>query len=714
MLNYSKDKLKKFNKIVEKSKKIVVEPQAMNITAAELRNHWKGSEENIANALALVSKSSELHQNMKPFDTQLLCALTLFDGNIAEMKTGEGKTLAAVIASFLFYCDKQQVFIISVNDYLTKRDALFAKQILEPLGVSCDYNISSSNYPQKQSAYKCDVVYITNHEIAFDYLRNNLVKNKANVLFNELPAAIIDEVDSVLIDEARNPFIISDKQDTPILNIQKADKFAKELSEGMYKIDHKRNAIILTDAGIKKAEKVFGIDNFASEKFGNYRGLIQNALDANYLKHEGTDYIIKNNEIVLIDLATGRIAPGKQYLNGLHQAIQAKEGLKIAPETKTTASIAYQFLFKLFKKISGMSGTAITDKEEFRAIYNLPVIEIPLRLPLLRIDHDDMLFSSAEERDEAVLNKIIELHKSGRPVLVGTASIAKSEELSAKLSKLKVNHNVLNAKQHEKESEIIAKAGEKNAITISTNMAGRGTDIVLGEGVKELGGLYVIGTERYEARRIDNQLRGRSGRQGDPGESQFFTSLEDKTIKAYGMEQLKPYLDTLKNLKKGAPLQSKIFSNIATSAQKQSEGINFDARKSTLKYSTLVNKQYYQLYDFRRKILIDDNFENFIVSIAKKVRQKDIENLIKSNFSSLSDMRKEHLRLSILEMIDHKWTTYIQDVDYIRTNAFFSSYRSSDPFAVFVEDCTKRYSDLLADIQNAILNNTTLELNNIS
>ena len=730
-MSYQTNKLNKFNEIVKLSKGFTIEKENIKTQTDELREKWKNSDENLAEALAIASVASKLAQDMEPFDTQKLCALALYDGNIAEMKTGEGKTLAAVLASILHYCNKEQVFVISVNDYLTKRDAEFATPILDLVGATCGYNISTCHIREKQESYSKDVVYVTNHEIAFDYLRNNLMLSKRDLLFKNLPHAIVDEVDSILIDEARNPFIISDKKDSMVLNIQAADKFAKELTDGLYSIDLKHNAVYLTDAGIQRAEQVFKVGNYADASFGPYRGLIQNALDANYMKTNGVDYIVKDGEIILIDLATGRLSIGKQYMNGVHQAIQAKEGVAIVPETKTTASITYQYLFKLFDGISGMTGTAMTDKEEFGAIYNLPVIEIPLRLPLARIDNPDALYVNEAERDEAVVNKIVELHKQGRPVLVGTASISKSEQISEELKKRKIKHQVLNAKQHERESEIIAKAGQKGAVTISTNMAGRGTDIVLGEGVKELGGLYVLGTERYEARRIDNQLRGRSGRQGDPGESQFFTSLDDKTIKSFGMDQLKGLLDTMAKVQDSDSIQNPAFEYIATSSQKQAEGFNFDSRKSTLKYNTLINEQYYNLYKFRNNWLIADDLTQYIEKIINKdfedslkgksrnekreliISKEDTKKLLYNDFKNLSKERLERFRVIVLQDIDRKWTEYLQGVDYIRANAFYTAYRVTDPFTIYAEDCTKAYSELLKDIRLSIINrfNATVKEN---
>ena len=709
-MSYQTKKMNGFQNVVKKveSFKETFKDKDLLQESVKLKSNWKNTQDNQAKALALVSLASEKATGMCPFETQMLCALALYDGNIAEMKTGEGKTLAAVLASYLFYLNDEPVWVVSVNDYLTQRDSMFASPILELLGVSCDFNISRKENREKQKAYTADVLYITNREVAFDYLRNNLSLVKENALYKELPVAIIDEVDSILIDEARNPFIISNEADSPVLFMRGADEFAKSLTEDMYKIDLKRNSIFLTDSGIKYAEKYFKVDNFASEEFGAMRGLIKNALDANYMKQNGVDYIIKENSVILVDQATGRLSFGKQLMHGLHQAIEMKEGLPIAPETKTTSSITFQYLFKLFKKISGMTGTALTDKEEFGAIYNLPVLEIPLRLPLIRNDQKDCIFLSDEKRNQAVVDKICELHKEGRPALIGTTSVYKSEIISNMLKQRKVPHEVLNAKQHERESEIIAKAGQKGAVTISTNMAGRGTDIILGEGVKELGGLFVLGTERHESRRIDNQLRGRSGRQGDPGDSCFFTSLDDEVIKRFGSDQLTGLLGMVSDLQGSDAIQNPMFDKLILSSQKMAEGSNFDSRKSTLKYNTVINKQYHELYKTRMMLLWDEiSLEDFLNEIFDK--EKENKESLKEILADISDERRIRLKADILRRIDNNWTDYLQDVEKIRMNSIYSSYKVSDPFNVYVEDCVIAYSKTLKAIRKSIVERTMNE-----
>lgn len=703
-MSYQTKKMKDFQNVVNKveSYKDSYKNKDLLKESQELKSTWKNTNDNQAKALALVSLASEQACGMIPFETQMLCALALYDGNIAEMKTGEGKTLAAVLASYLYYLNEGTVWIVSVNDYLTQRDSEFASPILELLGVSCDFNISRKDGISKQRAYKTDVLYITNREVAFDYLRNNLSLVKNNAFYDELPIAIIDEVDSILIDEARNPFIISNEAESPVLFMKGADDFAKLLSEDMYKIDLKRNSIYLTDSGIQFAEKHFKIDDYASEEFGTMRGLINNALDANYMKKNGVDYIVKENAIVLVDQATGRLSFGKQLMHGLHQAIEMKEGLPIAPETKTTSSITFQYLFKLFKKISGMTGTALTDKEEFGAIYNLPVLEIPLRLPLIRNDQKDCIFLNDEKRNQAVVDKICELHEQGRPVLIGTTSVYKSEIISDMLKARKIPHEVLNAKQHERESEIIAKAGQKGAVTISTNMAGRGTDIILGEGVKELGGLFVLGTERHESRRIDNQLRGRSGRQGDPGDSCFFTSLDDEVIKRFGSDQLSKLLSIISDVQGSDAIQNPMFDKLILSSQKMAEGANFDSRKSTLKYNTVINKQYHELYKTRMMLLWDEiDLNTFIEKVFTK--EKEDKKKLVEIVENISDERKERLKIDILRLVDENWTDYLQNVEKIKMNSIYSSYKVADPFNVYVEDCVIAYSKTLQSIRKSIV-----------
>lgn len=703
-MSYQTKKMNGFQNVVNKVEnyKNSYKDKELLKESQELKASWKNNADNQAKALALVSLASENVCGMVPFETQMLCALALYDGNIAEMKTGEGKTLAAVLASYLYYLNNEPVWVVSVNDYLTQRDAEFATPILDLLGVSCAFNISRKENREKQKSYTADVLYITNREVAFDYLRNNLSLIKENALYKELPVAIIDEVDSILIDEARNPFIISNEAESPVLFMRGADEFAKSLSEDMYKIDLKRNSIYLTDSGIQYAEKYFKVDNFASEEFGTMRGLIKNALDANYMKKNGVDYIVKENSIVLVDQATGRLSFGKQLMHGLHQAIEMKEGLPIAPETKTTASITFQYLFRLFKKISGMTGTALTDKEEFGAIYNLPVLEVPLRLPLIRNDQKDCIFLNDEKRNQAVVDKICELHKEGRPVLIGTTSVYKSEIISEMLKKRKIPHEVLNAKQHERESEIIAKAGQKGAVTISTNMAGRGTDIILGEGVKELGGLFVLGTERHESRRIDNQLRGRSGRQGDPGDSCFFTSLDDEVIKRFGSDQLSKLLSIMTDIQESDAIQNPVFDKLILSSQKMAEGANFDSRKSTLKYNTVINKQYHELYKMRMMLLWDEiTLEEFIEKVF--VKEKEDKKKLLESIKDISDERALRLKADVLKRIDDNWTDYLQDVEKIKMNSIYSSYKVSDPFNVYVEDCVIAYSKTLKSIRKVII-----------
>ncbi|MDZ7612129.1 MAG: preprotein translocase subunit SecA [Candidatus Moranbacteria bacterium] len=573
------------------------------------------------------------------YDVQLLGAIALHEGKIAEMKTGEGKTLASTAAAYLNALTGKGSHIVTVNDYLSKRDANWMGRIYHFLGLSvgCITHDASFLYKPKvlddnevsiemenlesverKEAYAADITYGTNNEFGFDYLRDNMAKSLDDMAQGELNFAVVDEVDSILIDEARTPLIISAPDNESTQLYQKFAQLVPGLKEGEdYNVDEKMKSADLTQEGITKIEKWLGIDNLYETGRAAYVHHLEQALRAHVIFQNDKDYVVREGEIVIVDDFTGRLMPGRRYSEGLHQAIEAKEGVQVQRESKTLASITFQNFFRMYDKLSGMTGTAITSAEEFSRVYELEVMQIPTNEPMIRQDLSDMIFKTEKGKFKSIARKIKELHKEGRPVLVGTVAIEKSEALSEILAKEGVPHEVLNAKNHEKEAQIISNAGEKGSVTIATNMAGRGTDIKLGEGVKELRGLYIIGTERHEARRIDNQLRGRSGRQGDPGTSQFYVSLEDELLRRFGGEKMYNIMGRL-GLPEDQPIENKMISRSIESAQSKIEGHNFDIRKHVLEYDDVVNKQREVVYSRRKKILEKESLENDIQEIIKE------------------------------------------------------------------------------------------------
>lgn len=533
----------------------------------------------LVEAFAVVREAAKRVLGMYPYKVQLMGGIALHEGNIAEMKTGEGKTLTATMPVYLNALTGKGVHVVTVNEYLASRDANEMGKLYQFLGLSVGLNLSNMSREEKQAAYNADITYGTNNEFGFDYLRDNMVLYKEHMVQRPLHYAIIDEVDSILIDEARTPLIISGTaQKSTKLYIQ-ANAFVRTLKRDVdYTYDEKTKSVQLTEEGMNKAERAFGIDNLFDLKHVTLNHHINQALRAHVVMQRDVDYVVEDGKIVIVDPFTGRLMRGRRYSDGLHQAIEAKEGLEIQNESMTLATITFQNYFRMYEKLAGMTGTAKTEEEEFRNIYNMQVIVIPTNKPVIRDDRPDLIYRTMEGKFRAVVEDIAERHAKGQPVLVGTVSIETSELLSSMLTKRGIRHNVLNAKNHAKEAEIIAQAGQKGAVTIATNMAGRGTDIKLGEGVRELGGLAVIGTERHESRRIDNQLRGRSGRQGDPGVSQFYLSLEDELMRRFGSENMMAMMDRL-GMDDSQPIQSKIVSKAVESAQKRVEGNNFDARK---------------------------------------------------------------------------------------------------------------------------------------
>ena len=697
----------------------------------------------------------------KPYYVQLLGGLAIHYGNIAEMKTGEGKTLTSILPAYLNALTGDGVHIITVNEYLAGRDAVWMGKIYEFLGLTVGINYREYNQEQKRAAYNCDIMYSTNNEIGFDYLRDNMVVRAEDRVQRPLNFVIIDEVDSVLIDEARTPLIISGgKMQSANLYVQ-ADKFVKTLKENEgYIYDEKTKATSLDAEGIKKAEKYFNVKNLYDIEHATLVHFINQALHANYSMKKDFDYVIQDGKIVIVDQFTGRLMPGRNFSEGLHQAIEAKEGVQINEETKTLATITFQNLFRMYKKIAGMTGTAKTEEEEFRDIYNMYVIQIPTNKPIIREDFNDLIFATAEGKYRAIVKEIKERHEKGQPVLVGTVAVENSEKLSKMLKKEKIPHEVLNAKNNAREAEIIAKAGEKGAVTIATNMAGRGTDIKLGKGVKELGGLCVLGTERHESRRIDNQLRGRSGRQGDPGMTQFCVSFEDELMVRFGTDSAKALLQKV-GFDGELSIRSKALSKSIESAQKRVEGNNFDTRKHLLEYDDVINNQRMIIYGRRNQILDSDSihsitlehFKNHIRNIvnshlidSNKLTGLDVseiletvnENLLKNDLSvdeldgldpeSLTEtiyenvceeyeaklekfpeeLRNEFEKAISLRVIDTHWMDHINAMSLLREGIYLRQYAQENPLQAYTSEGYEMFDNLLAtidmDISRYLLN----------
>ena len=573
-------------------------------------------------AFALVREASTRVTGMTPFKVQIMGADVIHEGNIAEMKTGEGKTLTAVMPAYLNALSGGGVHIVTVNEYLAEREPEGEiGDLFRFLGLSVAVNTRDMSKEEKKEAYNSDILYSTNNELGFDYLRDHMAIYKEDMVQRNLSYAIIDEVDSILIDEARTPLIISGgAKQTANLYLQ-AQAFARTLNEDDYDIDLKSKSVTLSESGIRKAERHFGVDNLYDLDHVSLVHHINNAIKANFTMEPDVDYVVQDDQVVIVDQFTGRLMHGRQFSEGLHQALEAKEGVTIKKETSTLATITFQNFFRMYDKLAGMTGTAKTEEEEFKNIYNMLVIQIPTNEPVIRIDDNDVIYPTMDAKFKALADEIESRNEKGQPQLVGTIAIESSERLSNLLKKRGVKHNVLNAKQHEREAEIVENAGTKGAVTIATNMAGRGTDIKLGEGVKELGGLAVIGTERHEARRIDNQLRGRSGRQGDPGYSRFFLSGEDDLVRRFGGERFQKQLEMLqksrgKNDKR--PVDYKIFSRFIKRAQRQIEGNNYDRRKTILQYDEVLRKQRETIYQQRRDVLTKDNVEDLVLPIAQR------------------------------------------------------------------------------------------------
>ncbi len=703
-------------------------------------------------SFAITREASKRILKMRHFDVQLIGGMVLNDGKIAEMKTGEGKTLVATLAVALNALKGESVFVVTVNDYLAHRDSKEMEPLYHFLGYSVGtITASVRDDDERLEIYSKDIVYGTNNEFGFDYLRDNMKYSLEHKVQKSHAFAIVDEVDSILIDEARTPLIISGPVDRRMENYNKADEVAKSMQvETDFTIDEKNRAILITEEGIKKAENLFGVDNLYKIENAALSHHLDQALKANYLFFIDKDYIVANNEVVIVDEFTGRLSEGRRFSEGLHQALEAKEGVSIKEESQTLADITFQNYFRMFSKLAGMTGTAQTEATEFLEIYNLEVVSIPTNLAIKRKDLNDLIYKSEKEKFDAVILKIKELHDKGQPVLVGTASIEKSETLHALLKKERIPHTVLNAKQHTKEAEIIKDAGLKGAVTIATNMAGRGVDIKLTDEIKELGGLYIIGTERHESRRIDNQLRGRSGRQGDPGTSQFYLSLEDNLLRIFGSDRIKGVMEKL-GLKDGEHIESKLVTRAVENAQKKVENLHFESRKHLLEYDDVANEQRKSVYKFRDELLdvnydisakIAENREYALHQIFSKLKAFDhqnlseeellgLKNILKEDFNahvSLEDLKKaapienfvaEKLksdyenkmkvldseqrsrieRIVYLQILDNAWREHLYTMDNLKTGINLRGYNQKDPLVEYKKESYNLFLEFIEDIK---------------
>ncbi len=788
--NYSAKEIKKISPIVDKIESYkdeyaALSDEALRAKTDEFKERYKNGEsldDILPEAYATVREAAFRTLGYRHFRVQLIGGVVLHQGRIAEMKTGEGKTLVATLPSYLNALTGKGVHVVTVNDYLAKRDAEWMGQVHKFLGLSVGVILNSMNNLERHMNYDCDITYGTNNEFGFDYLRDNMVVKKEHMVQRGLNFALIDEVDSVLIDEARTPLIISGSGNKSTQLYHVADQFVKMLKkgrilneeealnpilkediveEGDFVVDEKMKTVTLTQQGVERAEKFFKIENLTDPENMQILHHINNALKANYQMAIDKDYVVKDDEVMIVDEFTGRIMPGRRYSDGLHQAIEAKENVKVNKESKTLATITFQNFFNKYTKKAGMTGTAQTEEAEFRNIYNMDVVQIPTNLPVIRKDLTDIVYKTERAKFKAVADDIEQTHAKGQPVLVGTISIEKSEELSSLLKKRGIPHQVLNAKYHEKEAEIVALAGQMGAVTIATNMAGRGTDIKLGEGVKELGGLKIIGTERHESRRIDNQLRGRSGRQGDPGESRFYISLEDDLMRLFGGERTMKIVDTL-GLAEDDPIEHSMLGKAIENAQKKVEGNNFATRKNLLEYDQVMNEQRETIYSERKRVLYGENLRDSVINMMKNIIDNAVEKsagastypeewdmkslneyllpimplgIIKLSEDDLKSITKEKLserifekakelyeakekeinstaeegeteermrgleRYIMLRVIDQKWMDHIDDMDQMRQGIGLHAYAQRDPLIEYKYVSFDMFEELNMNIQ---------------
>ena len=789
--NYSEKEIKKITPIVDKIESYeeaykALTDDELKAKTVEFKERYKNGEtldSLLPEAYATVREAAWRVMGMRHFRVQLIGGVVLHQGRIAEMKTGEGKTLVGTLPAYLNAIDGEGVHIVTVNDYLAKRDAETMGQIYKFLGLTVGVILNEMDANERREAYNCDIIYATNNELGFDYLRDNMVVKKENMVQRGLHYAIIDEIDSILIDEARTPLIISGTgtKSTQLYII--ADQFVKMLTkgrivneeealnaitrediieEGDFVVDEKAKTVVLTQQGVQKAEKFFSLENLSDPENLEIQHHINNALKANYSMHKDQNYVVQNDEVMIVDEFTGRIMPGRRYSDGLHQAIEAKEHVKVNKESKTLATITFQNFFNKYEKKSGMTGTAQTEESEFRNIYNLDVVVIPTNLPVQRKDLNDVVYKTEKAKVKAVANEVEKAYEKGQPVLVGTVNIDKSEMLSEMLKRRGVPHQVLNAKYHEKEAEIVALAGQYKAVTIATNMAGRGTDIKLGEGVKELGGLKIIGTERHESRRIDNQLRGRSGRQGDPGESRFYISLEDDLMRLFGSEKTIQIVDKL-GLDEDEPIEHPMLTKAIENAQKKVEGNNFATRKHLLEYDQVMNEQREIIYGERRRVLFGENLRESVMGMIKavienvanrtlgeseyaeewdlkefsenlypiiplgliKIKDEELNNMTKEKFidsiylgaAKLYELKEAEIaaalpvvegeepkmreieRVIMLKVIDSKWMDHIDDMDQMRQGIGLHAYAQRDPLIEYKYVSYDMFNELSYNIQ---------------
>ena len=757
-----KRELKRLGKIADKVESYADEFGALSddelkAKTEEFKKRYQDGEsldDLLPEAFAVCREGAKRVLGLYPYHVQIIGGIVLHEGNIAEMKTGEGKTLTATMPVYLNAISGKGVHVVTVNEYLSERDATEMGELYTWLGLTVGLNLADKSPEEKRNAYNCDITYSTNSELGFDYLRDNMVVYKEDMVQRPLNFVIVDEVDSILIDEARTPLIISGQATGTTTLYTRTDRFAKTLTEDEdFKIDLESKTVSLTEDGIRKGEKYFGLKNLYDPDNMALNHHLDNALRANYIMLRDKDYVVRDGEVLIVDQFTGRIMDGRRYSDGLHQAIEAKEHVEIEEETKTMANITYQNFFRMYNKLSGMTGTAKTEREEFREIYNMEVVSIPTNKPIARVDKPDLLYPTLKSKFNAVVKDVKARHEKGQPVLVGTVAVETSELLSKMLDDEGIPHSVLNAKNHAREAEIVMNAGQRGAVTIATNMAGRGTDIKLGPGVRELGGLAVIGTERHESRRIDNQLRGRSGRQGDPGVTQFYLSLEDDLMLRFGSERIKNFLERMKVSDDDAVIQSKMISRQVESAQKRVEGNNYDTRKQVLQYDDVMRAQREVIYAQRQQVIMEEkslkpiimpmiertikhtvlmhtqgdksewNLQgilDFAVSamvnedtislgdLVNKTLDEIVDYLMKRAEDIYAEKEKqlydesqmlEFEKVVILRVVDSLWTDHIDEMDQLRQSIGLRGYGQLNPLVEYQQDGFRMFEQMVGAIE---------------
>ena len=767
LIENDKKELKRLDQMANKIEELAdsmskLSDEELRAKTDELRQRYQNGatlDELLTEAFAVVREAAKRVLGLYPYHVQLMGGIVLHDGNIPEMRTGEGKTLTATMPVYLNALTGKGVHVVTVNEYLATRDSQEMGELYEFLGLTVGLNINSKSSEEKRAAYACDITYSTNNELGFDYLRDNMVVYRHQMVQRPLNYAIVDEVDSILIYEARTQLIISGQAEKSTALYVRVDNFVKRLkNEDDYKIDVQSKTIALTESGIEKAEQNFNLSNLYDLENTALTHHLDQSLRANYIMLRDIDYVVQEGKVLIVDQFTGRIMDGRRYSDGLHQAIEAKEGVEIEDETKTMATITFQNFFRMYKKLAGMTGTAKTEEEEFREIYNMQVFQIPTNEPVIRDDRPDLLYPTLESKFKAVVQDIKERHENGQPILVGTVAVETSELLSNMLVKERIPHEVLNAKNHFKEAEIILNAGQPGAVTIATNMAGRGTDIKLGIGVAELGGLAVIGTERHESRRIDNQLRGRSGRQGDPGVSQFYLSLEDDLMKRFGSERITAFLERLRIEEEDAVIQSRMLSRQVEGAQKRVEGNNYDTRKNVLQYDDVMREQREVIYGQRLQVIMEEkSLAAPLMGMVKRTIERAVdshvqgeENAVSINYEALVDFAgsvlvhedaisvadiegkdaqavKDYLlqraqekfdekvaqlnspeqllefeKVVILRVVDSKWTDHIDAMDQLRQSIGLRAYGQNNPLVEYQTEGYTMFENMVGAIEHDV------------